>query len=274
MAGSSSGQANLGLEHYDKDFQMDTAFYNRTGITTGWSFAAFSFYPDNKKYPWFKRFVPFVYSAYGHDYIQGGNEHLELAGARMHFTRQGFFRFDVAKGQQAWAGRTFDINFVRFMGQAQLQRWLNVGGQTNFGRSIYYHPVNPFSGHYASNSLNVSFQPNAKINESVSYQNVRFDRISTGQRVFTVNILNTRTTYQLDKHFFLRAILQYDSSRYRALTDFLASYELIPGTVTYVGYGSLIERKDFIAGDSLLGQGDYLTTRRGLFFKASYLHRF
>jgi hypothetical protein len=58
------------------------------------------------------------------------------------------------------------------------------------------------------------------------------------------------------------------------LTDFLASYELRPGTVAYVGYGSLIERRDFIDGQWTLGVGDYKTSQRGLFFKASYLHRF
>ncbi|HEY3127827.1 MAG TPA: DUF5916 domain-containing protein [Acidobacteriota bacterium] len=262
------------MEHYDKDFQMDTAFYNRTGITTGWSFAAISFYPDNKKYTWFKRFVPFVYSEYGRDRFQRGNEHLELAGARMHFTRQGFFRFDVARGQEPWAGQVFHINFARVMGQAQLTRWLNVSSFNNFARSIFYDPANPFSGNSRFHSLELSFQPNAKLNESVAYNYVRFDRATTGERVYTVKIINTRTTYQLDKHFFLRAILQYDSSRYRALTDFLASYELIPGTVTYVGYGSLIERREYLGNQSILGQGDYLTTRRGLFFKASYLHRF
>ena len=33
-------------EHYDTDFQMDTAFVNQTGVTQGWSFIAPSFYPD------------------------------------------------------------------------------------------------------------------------------------------------------------------------------------------------------------------------------------
>jgi hypothetical protein len=58
------------------------------------------------------------------------------------------------------------------------------------------------------------------------------------------------------------------------LSDFLASYELRPGTVVYAGYGSLIEREDFVNGEWVLGTGDYRTTQRGLFFKASYLHRF
>jgi hypothetical protein len=28
------------FEHFDRDFQMDTAFYNRTGITSNWTYYA------------------------------------------------------------------------------------------------------------------------------------------------------------------------------------------------------------------------------------------
>ena len=58
------------------------------------------------------------------------------------------------------------------------------------------------------------------------------------------------------------------------LTDLLLSYELNPGTVGYIGYGSLIERRDFRDGEWREGQGDYRATRRGLLMKASYLLRF
>ena len=68
--------------------------------------------------------------------------------------------------------------------------------------------------------------------------------------------------------------MQFDSSRHRVLTDFLSSYELRPGTVVYAGYGSLLERRAFMNGEWVLGSGDYETSQRGLFFKASYLHRF
>ena len=58
------------------------------------------------------------------------------------------------------------------------------------------------------------------------------------------------------------------------LTDFLSSYELRPGTVVYAGYGSLIEQRDFVGDEWITGAGNYETSQRGLFFKASYLHRF
>ena len=103
---------------------------------------------------------------------------------------------------------------------------------------------------------------------------VRFDRESTGERVYNVDIVNLRTTYQFNKHFLVRLIEEFDSSSHRLLTDLLASYEFVPGTVFHAGYGSVYEKRAFEDGVLVPNAGDYLTVNRGLFFKASYLHRF
>ncbi len=65
-------EASAQMEHYDRDFQMDTAFYNRTGITGGWAYSGLNFYPDESRYPWFKRFNPFVFVRAYQDRVQGG----------------------------------------------------------------------------------------------------------------------------------------------------------------------------------------------------------
>ncbi|MFZ0427546.1 MAG: hypothetical protein WAO20_05490 [Acidobacteriota bacterium] len=56
--------------------------------------------------------------------------------------------------------------------------------------------------------------------------------------------------------------------------DLLGSYELVPGTVGYIGYGSLFEQRTWQDGNWQSDRGNYLTTRRGFFVKASYLQRF
>ena len=61
------------------------------------------------------------------------------------------------------------------------------------------------------------------------------------------------------------------------LTDLLASYEFVPGTVVHAGYGSLYEKGDRSATAALVpddGRAKYLAVNRGFFFKASYLRRF
>jgi hypothetical protein len=121
--------------------------------------------------------------------------------------------------------------------------------------------------------LEASVQPSARFNQAVSYQRVAFDRLE-GDPVYRVDILNLRTTFQFDRHLFLRAIVQYDSSTHEVLTDVLASFELVPGTVAYAGYGSLREQREWDGAAYVEGRGSYETTRRGLFFKVSYSHRF
>jgi hypothetical protein len=161
-------------------------------------------------------------------------------------------------------------------GVMQAFRWLEVNGSYSLGPSIYYDEVDPFQGRSQYLSGSVTIQPNQHITQNIDINNVRFDRTSTGARIYDVTIVNAKTTYQFDKHFLIRFLAQFDSSAHRVLTDLLASYELVPGTVFHAGYGSLYERRSSPGGRFVpidLGE-KYLSVNRGLFFKASYLRRF
>ncbi len=253
------------IEHYANDFQMDTAFYSRTGFTSGWSYGEWNFYPKDTSKAWLKRFTVFGWDRHGRDQVQNGNERYSLGGIRVSFTRQGFFRIDQDWGREPWLGIRYDTGKTRAFGNVQLFRWLSLGGNLTNSRAIYYDAVSPFQGRSYSRNVNFGLQPNRHFSQTAGYTRVAFDRASTGARVYTVNIVNTRTTYQFNKRFLARALEQYDSSNKRLLTDVLASYEFVPGTVFHAGYGSLLEK------DSPEG---YRTTSRSLFFKASYLYRF
>ncbi|HET9316434.1 MAG TPA: DUF5916 domain-containing protein [Vicinamibacteria bacterium] len=262
------------VEHYDTGFQMDTAFQNQVGITQGWTYAGYALYPDAKKTPWLKRINPFVFLRYGNDRIQEGKPWLALGGVRFNTLRQGFFRLDVMRGEDAWVGQTFPTSQVRVFAEAQLLRWLYFNSRAQFGRGVFYDPVNPYSGDERSYYAELGLQPTPRFNQSVTYDRVEFDRHSTGERVYTVNVLNTKTTFQLDRRLSLRLLVQWDSSASVILTDLLASWELLPGTVAYAGYGSLIERQQWDGLDVQRQTGSYATSQRGFFFKASYVHRF
>jgi hypothetical protein len=261
-------------EHYDRDFEMQTAFINRVGITSGWGFAELNFYPKKDKYPWLRRVSLFSFTQGGRDRNAGGNEILQVTGIRGNLTRQGFVRFDRFDGFETWAGQRFDRANWRAMGNMQVFRWLSLNSRYMVGDAVFYDPDAPFQGHRHDLNLGATLQPNGRLSQGFSYRRVIFDRASNGERVYDLDILYSRTTYQFSRQLFVRGIVQFDSSRYRVLTDFLASYELRPGTVVYGGYGSLLERRGFEDGEWVLGTGDYQTSQRGLFFKASYLHRF
>ena len=261
-------------EHYDEAFVMDTAFLNRTGITNGWVYGDYNFYPDKDRHSWVRRITPFTFFQGGQDRVQDGEEYISVTGVRMSFTRQGFFRVDKSFTQEAWQGQEFDGGRWRMFGNVQLFRWLRPYANVNWGSAVYYDEIDPFLGRSVETSAGATIQPNGRLSESVEFTRVAFDRQSTGERVYTVNILNTRTTYQFTKALALRAIVQYDSQQHRVLTDFLGSYEPHPGTVVYIGYGSLYEQQHYQDEEWVNGEGNYLTTRRGIFLKASYLYRF
>ncbi len=263
------------LEHFDRGFQMDTAFVNQVGITQAQGFLQLSLYPRSKKEnPWLRRVSPFTFYRLGKDRIQGGNTWLNVSGVRFFMTRQGQLRLDYMFGREPWLFQIYPINSFRVFTEAQITRWLYFNNRFEFGRAIFYDPVSPFSGNQRRIISEVGFQPTARLNQTFNYERVEFERRATGERVFTVNVLNTRTTFQLDRRFSFRAIVNYDSSRSRVLTDLLASWELLPGTVAYAGYGSLIERQEWDGTVQTLGTGPWQTSRRGLFLKASYIHRF
>ncbi len=262
------------FEHYDRGFAMDTAFLQRVGFTAGWGYVDYNFYPDKEKHSWIRRIVPFSFLQGGRDRVAGGDDYLSVSGIRMNFTRQGFLRVDKWFGREPWRGEEFERDRWRIIAEVQLFRWLRPYANASWGGATYYDDVDPFQGESVEYSAGATFQPNGRFTENVEYQRIAFDRASTGERVYTVNIVNSRTTYQFTKALAVRAIAQYDSQRSRVLTDFLGSYEPRPGTVVFAGYGSLYEKREFRAPDWIAGEGNYLTTRRGLFLKASYLYRF
>ena len=273
-------QSGFQIEHFDRDFQMDTAFYNRTGFTAGSTYHEVNFYPGGGKNFWLQRVHPFVFAKYGHDEIQDGNEYFVNTGLRLNFTRQGNFEIATSRGQEAWRGREFKngSDVFSFVG-IQAVRWLGVFGGGGIGPGIYYDDVDPFQGRSLFSFFGFTLQPNQHITQSVEGNVSWLERESTGERIYDVTVLNSKTTYQFDKHFLVRFLAQYDSSSHRVLTDLLASYEFVPGTVFHAGYGSLYERgpSDAFANDSnrpIRLEEKYRATNRGLFFKASYLRRF
>ena len=250
------------VEHFDRGFRMDTAFINRVGLSRGWQYEEVNFYPA-AQFGWIKRIAPFLWNTVGEDRLQGGNEAVVMPGVRFNFVRQGNLRLDMSRGHETFAGRRFDTGRAHLDGRAQITRWLNVAGALESAEAVFYDPTEPFSGTQITRTVNLEWQPNARLAHNLSYDFVKFER-ATGENVFTVHILNLRNTYQFTPRFFVRAIAQFDSAKHRVLGDFLASYELMPGTVAHAGYGSILES---------FGGSHYAATARALFFKVSYLAR-
>ena len=114
-------------------------------------------------------------------------------------------------------------------GGVQILRWLNIGGKRKAGRRSFTTRTRRSRATGGRSELRVGLQPNSQLNSNTSYNFVTFNSRSTGEHVYDVHIVNLRNTYQFSPRFFVRAVAQFDSSRERVLTDFLASYELVAG---------------------------------------------
>lgn len=114
---------------------------------------------------------------------------------------------------------------------------------------MYYDSEIPYAGRERYMSLSGTWQPSSRINQQLSADRSTFFRLSSGERVDGVNILNSRTTYQFNRRFSVRTIVRYDSSRKRVLADFLGAWEFVPGTVAYAGYGALYDRRGWDGTD-------------------------
>ncbi len=139
-------------------------------------------------------------------------------------------------------------------------------------KEIYYDPATPYQGNNDRVSASIIYQPSEQFeaNGTLSYSG--FYRDSNDQEIYTYLISRLKLTYQWNKFLFFRGIVEYNEYKEQLLTDFLASFTYIPGTVMYLGYGSLYQKTQW-SNDRYIDSDRFLETQRGFFFKMSYLYR-
>jgi hypothetical protein len=260
------------FEHIGTDFSMASSFLMRTGIEEGWGMVVYNFHPHPQKLPWLKRISPMIAFRYLHDLgTHMDDTHLNM-GMEFNFIKQGYITINYHIQKESWQGQTFDLDRLNLSGEILMTRWLHVSGALSWGEKIYYEAAPAYKGKAYDASFSLVLQPNLNLNQNFSFSHTHL--IKDNKKVYNVNIIYSRTTYQFNKYFFLRAVIQYNSYYKRLLTDFLASFTLIPGTVFHVGYGGLYENRQWQDGNWLYRQGDLLNIKRSFFLKASYLWRF
>jgi hypothetical protein len=262
----------MSLENYDPHFNMETAFYLRTAFRRAQLYVGPSFYPSSKKLGWLRRINPFIFANYLHDLNTGKDDNLMVTALRFSTSRQGQIRVDHVRMRENWQGQDFQQYWWRSINSIQAFNWLKLTAILMRGRGILYSD-DPCLGKERHYECSITLQPNDKLSQAVEYFHSRMDGLSGQGQLFTDDIINSRTTYQFNKYFFLRGIVQYDSYTKKIITDFLASFTFIPGTVLHLGYGSLYERRDWQNEQWIIQKGRYREIRQSLFFKASYLWR-
>jgi hypothetical protein len=263
---------NLGLTvtYYDisTNFQTETGYLTRAGVAGLTATAMPRFYPDSR---FFRKVVPNLTASAVKDLPSGLYETSDSLGASFLLPGnttvqvQGRYSTEVFLGQRFATGGAS----VRITSQVTKNFLLTATGFG--GRSIRY-VAEPYQGRGHTFSGTFSYKPSEGFDLTAGLTYADFTRRSTGEREYDYAIWRVRVTYQMNRYLFVRGIVEYNAYRREMLTDLLASFTYIPGTVLQLGYGSLYDRTEWVDG-AYRDAPRLLEMKRGLFFKASYLWR-
>ncbi|MBN1895204.1 hypothetical protein JW906_11940, partial [bacterium] len=236
--------------------------------------------PSFKKAPWLKRNRLQIIYDHTWDHWTHMSDRFLIINSQLSFTRMAYIGMELDWMRESWKNITFPLTQIWAFGNIQALKWLRFGGTAAIGDWIYYDPDPPVKGTGRRAELYMTVQPGARLSLSVTGYGETLLRPEDRSRIYTLAILNTKLTYQLNKYFMLRGIARYegidqeDDGGRRLLLDFLASFTFIPGTVLHLGYGSLYEKNAWEQGGWTDRPVHYYEMSRGLFLKASYLWRY
>lgn len=263
---------NAGLHTISGDFTADAGYLTRTAFTSGNLGITPKIYPASG---WVRRWDLGVSASALRDFPSNLTEQDRRVSATAVLTGNGSVSVAYDDATEIFAGRRFDISGLTLTARNQVAKWLTVSARHRTGKGIWYDPAAPLQGHGTQTTLQVILQPVASINLTLSRTHADLVRDDSGEKLFNYPITRARLSWQPDEHFFLRAIAQYNGYRQQLLLDYLAAYTYQPGTVVYLGYGTLSEKTEWDAPTGQYRRADHLLEmQRGLFFKASYLWRF
>ncbi|MFL6197034.1 MAG: sugar-binding protein [Thermoanaerobaculia bacterium] len=184
---------------------------------------------------------------------------------------QSFYNLDAGWRDRFWNGVTYRQQFVNASLEMRPTGALSLFAQAGVGDTIDFAHSRGADQIRLDPSISYSFGKRLRLGLDHHYQRLTVD----GGELFTANLTQLRTVYQINLRTFVRAILQYeDLDRSRLYTagdgpgrdkdlfsQLLFAYKLNPQTVLFLGYS------DNQAGD---GQIDLTRTDRTLFFKVGY----
>jgi hypothetical protein len=261
---------NIYAQDLGRDFETETGYLARNGISRLQAGFLPMIYPKSKL---FLRIDPIVHFVEVRDKESGLWETTEQADLRFILPRSTSVLFGGKYSTEVFLGRRFGRSGMRVIAQSQIIKQLSFSLIFNHGQKIRY-VRDPYQGRGTDLSAEASFQPSENFLFDLSFIYSDFTRSAGDVKEYDYTILRSLNTYQVNKYLFFRAIVEYNSFYKELMTDFLASFTYIPGTVIHVGYGSLYDKMKWTADErAYLPSDRFFEIKRGFFFKASYLWR-
>ncbi|MFW6140628.1 MAG: DUF5916 domain-containing protein [Acidobacteriota bacterium] len=157
-----------------------------------------------------------------------------ISGWRNSFIYAGF-----TTGLERYEGINFYKNTFRSHLNSEPFSWFSVNISFSTGDGICYddeyYKDFPFLGFKTSYGFEATFKPSRNLSILYHYKNDTFDKSYGGERVYQVNLIGQRISYQLSRTLSLRLVTDYNDYNGEIYNNLLLSYVLRPGTVFYLG---------------------------------------
>ena len=256
------------IQDLSGDFATEVGYVTRTGLSRFKLGAIPMFYPRSKV---LLRVEPVFHSIQVRDKWSGLWETLNSFDLRLRLVRNTTLSAGYRYSNEVFLGRRLPTSVLKLFASTLFSKQVAFQAQMTSGRKVRYVD-DPYGGRGVDAFAGMDYRPSENLTLYLNLRYSDFTRASDGVKEFDYAIVRGGASYQVNKYLFFRAILEHNAFRRRLVTDLLASFTYIPGTVVHVGYGSAYERVAWRDG-VYVGADRFLEMRRGFFFKASYLWR-
>lgn len=251
-----------------KNFNAASGYFTRTGVSQFSGLIRPRIYSDSL---FIKRIDFELFASQTYDKFYSMWENFNHVSAQLYLWNTTILKVKYSLSNEIFMGNRFNTNGFHVLLSGRLGNWLNASVLYRRVNSIYYSSA-PFGGLSNQLSGSVVLTPLSKLNIEFDHVFNDFSVKGESTKIYDYQIERLQVTYQINKYLFLRNIEEYNSYRKTLMSDFLASFTYVPGTVCHIGYGTLFRQSD-VEEPFFGGNIKPLEEKRGLFIKLSYLFR-
>ena len=257
----------IGYHNMSKGFQdqISTGYIPRDGIRTYTLQGSRTFY--------FEGPIQNVRVAFN------GRNRYDLYDEKGEWMNQGVFSISLPRStyieahyhdeSEIFAGKRFSRSGPMAFFGSQLFKSLSLNFAWIGTGSPFYDPDDPGQADLQYQSAGFNFKPTENFTTELSASRTTLGLRESGESLFDIELLRSKTTYQLNKYLFVRTILDWDAFSKALTSEFLISFTYIPGTVIHLGYGTALQETDDYPTLPRYA-GRFSENARSIFFKASY----
>ncbi|MFH1195157.1 MAG: DUF5916 domain-containing protein [bacterium] len=256
------------LKDISENFNTDAGYITRTNILSATGYAKPKFYPNSEI---FRRLDWDVFSAQTKDKFSSKWETNNYTSLTVILPGDMNVKVKYSYSTEIFLNEKFNTGGFHIAGGGWLTNQFYLGFLYRRIAAIYYSNE-PFQGKSNRLSISTGYLPSDNFEADLDVVFIDLYRESDNQKVFEYPLFRTKLSYQFNQYLMFRGIAEYNRYRKQLLTDFLASFTYIPGTVFHLGYGSFYEKIKW-QDDDYVGSNRFLETQRGFFLKVSYLWR-